>query len=158
MNDAHHHPDGLREIAARLREDRPQLDPLALDRVKLQVLSRARRGGSLSVRPRLASPLMAVLTVLLVAIGSGTALALCGGGGFEPPPEEENAGWWQYRSGCPSGYEETGQKECCPTKQDSYSGTYSGTYSGSYSYDKSGDYKSGGCEDGGKESWGSGGW
>src|ERR1700691_5495127 len=41
-----HLPDDLQYVADALREERPTLDPLALDRVKLRAMSAGRRSSS----------------------------------------------------------------------------------------------------------------
>lgn len=75
--------DDLREVADVLRDRRPTLDPLALDRVKLRAISAARRSNSsrekgLFMRSRLTTLLVAASLTL----GTGGAIALaCGGVG-----------------------------------------------------------------------------
>jgi hypothetical protein len=76
-------PDDHQEVASLLRENRPQLDPLELDNIKL----RAMRGARPTTRRRLftglatRSRLTALLTTGFVVVGSGGAYALAGGGG-----------------------------------------------------------------------------
>jgi hypothetical protein len=76
-------PDDLLEVAELLRDERPTLDPLALDAVKLRAMSRARR--STPSRRKgflLRSRLTMLLTVAFLGLGTGGALALVGGGGL----------------------------------------------------------------------------
>jgi hypothetical protein len=73
--------DGLQEVADALRDQRPGLDPLALDAVKLRAMSRAR--GSTSSRQKgffMRSRLTTVLTIAFLSLGTGGALAWVGGG------------------------------------------------------------------------------
>ena len=73
-------PDELRALADALRDQRPALEPLALDRIKLRAMSGARRSRSSQrkgylMRTRLAT----MLTVAFLFVGSGAALAWVGG-------------------------------------------------------------------------------
>ena len=74
-------PDDLQEIVDVLRDERPALSPLELDRVKLRAMSAARHSTS----PRKGSSMRSRLTTLLAAaflvLGTGGALALSDGGG-----------------------------------------------------------------------------
>jgi len=77
-NDAH--MDEFEGVAERLRKERPELDPLVLDRIKMTVMSRAKAAtghGRVGAR-RLA---VAGLTVGLMAAGTGGVIAATGGGG-----------------------------------------------------------------------------
>jgi hypothetical protein len=70
----------LQEVADVLCDQRPGLDPLALDAVKLRAISRARR--STSSRQKgffMRSRLTTVLTVAFLSLGTGGALAVAGG-------------------------------------------------------------------------------
>jgi hypothetical protein len=72
--------DGLQEVADVLRDRRPELDPLALDAIKLRAMSRARR--STSSRQKgifMRSRLTTVLTIAFLSLGTGGALAWVGG-------------------------------------------------------------------------------
>ena len=76
-------PEDLRDIAARLRDERPEPTPLELDRMKLLAMSRAAREAPRTrsrrrLRARLASPVLAA--VLLV----GGLAAIAGGVGETP--------------------------------------------------------------------------
>jgi hypothetical protein len=72
--------DDLQEVADVLRDQRPELDPLALDAVKLRAMSRAHR--STSSRQKgffMRSRLTTVLTIAFLSLGTGGALAWVGG-------------------------------------------------------------------------------
>src|SRR5690349_5412809 len=78
-----HLAEGLQEVADVLRDQRPGLDPLALDAIKLRAISRARR--STSSRQKgffMRSRLTTVLTVAFLSLGTGGALAWVGGEDF----------------------------------------------------------------------------
>lgn len=78
--------DGLQEVADVLRDQRPGLDPLALDAVKLRAMSRARR--STFSRQKgffMRSRLTTILTIAFLSLGTGGAVAcvsLVEGDGF----------------------------------------------------------------------------
>jgi hypothetical protein len=102
-------PDDLQEVADMLRSQRPSLQPLELDRIKLRAMSGAR--GSTGSTPSkqkgylMRSRLVTFLTVGALALSGGTAAAglFDFGGGY--------AGWFdnngdsashhQYRPPCP---------------------------------------------------------
>ena len=68
--------DENENISGRLRSERPQLEPLELDRVRTSAMSRARRaGGRSAARRRLA---VAGLTIGLMAAGTGGVIAAGG--------------------------------------------------------------------------------
>jgi hypothetical protein len=100
-----HLPDDLGDIADMLRAERPELDALTLDRIKLQAMSGARRTSrrrlGYSVRPRLA----ALLTAGFVAVGSGGAFAFAGDGFkfTDLGKGKGSAGFSQYKPPCPPG-------------------------------------------------------
>ena len=105
-------PDDLNEVAETLRNDRPQLDPLALDQVKVRAMRGARRA------PRqkgflMKSRLTTFLTVGFLALGTGGAMALAGGQGGFGGGDGGSAAFHQYRPECPSGYELKG-RSCRP--------------------------------------------
>jgi hypothetical protein len=110
-----HLPEDLRDVADMLSAERPELDPLTLDRIKLQAMRGRRpvrsRGLGLAVRPRL----MALLTTGLVAIGGGGALAYAGGGGsFDfGKGSVASAADHQYRPPCPKGEHPKGKHHLC---------------------------------------------
>src|SRR5690349_19053244 len=73
-------PSELQSLADALHDRRPQLDPLALDRIKLRAIGRARRAAptkkkGLPMRSRLTT----VLTVVFLSLGTGGALAVVSG-------------------------------------------------------------------------------
>lgn len=69
-------PPDLDDMAQRLRDERPQLDPLSLDRVATTVRARRARGGSVVRGRRLAST--AVLATGILMSGTGATLAVSG--------------------------------------------------------------------------------
>jgi hypothetical protein len=76
-----HFPDDLRDVADALRDQRPALDPLALDRIKTRAISGARRATAASSRPKgilMRSRLATVLTIAFFGLGTGAAVALVG--------------------------------------------------------------------------------
>ncbi len=79
-------PDDLQEIADALRKDRPALEPLELDAVKLRAMSAAHRSTGRVKRSLVKSHLTALLTVGFLAVGSGGALAVCGSGPITKQP------------------------------------------------------------------------
>jgi hypothetical protein len=102
--------DDLQEVADVLRDRRPALTPLELDRVKLRAISVARRSTpsrhkGLFMRSRLTT----LMTVGFLAVGTGGALALSGGGGGAGPAGG-SASRHQYRPPpsppCPPGFVE----------------------------------------------------
>ena len=89
-------PDDLVEVAERLRSDRPEVSALDLDRIKVRAMASASRPHRKGTRMKSRS-LAAVLTVALMAAGTGGVIAGNGNG---------NASNSQYRPGCgppPSG-------------------------------------------------------
>jgi hypothetical protein len=98
-------PDDVQHVADLLREQRPELEPLELDRIKLRAMS-AGRPAAPARRGLLArSRVTAVLTAGFLVVGTGGALALCGGTGFYH-------GGNGQQGGGNAGYEE--QKNCGP--------------------------------------------
>jgi hypothetical protein len=104
--------DGLQEVADVLREQRPTLDPLALDTIKLRAMSRARRSTSPQQKGFLMrSRLTTVLTIAFLSLGTGGALAVAGGEDFGLGSHDGgSASCEQYRPG--NGY---GDKNHCHT-------------------------------------------
>jgi hypothetical protein len=91
-NDAHQ--DELEGVAQHLRNERPEVSPLELDRIKTTAMSRAQSGparGRADAR-RLA---VASLTVGLIAAGTGGVIASVGSG-----PTHSNAAIAQYSANC----------------------------------------------------------
>ncbi|TMK97677.1 MAG: hypothetical protein E6G34_08230 [Actinobacteria bacterium] len=103
--------DELREVADALRDQRPTLDPLTLDAIKLRAMSRRRRSTSSQAKGVLMrSRLTTLLTVGFLSLGTGGALAVVGG---VPPfnsSDEGSASCTQYRPG--NGF---GDKNHCHT-------------------------------------------
>jgi hypothetical protein len=102
--------DGLQEVADVLQDQRPTLDPLALDRVKLRAMSAARRPTSsrdkgISMRSRLTT----LLAAAFIAAGAGGTVALAGGGGSDHGGG--SASFNQYRS-CDHGKGKGKDHEC----------------------------------------------
>jgi hypothetical protein len=106
-----HLTDDLRHVADVLRDGRPSLDRLALDRVKLRAMQAARRSTS---RPK-GSFMKQRLTTLFAAgflvLGMGGTLALAGGG--DGKDGGGSASYHQYRPECPAGYVLSG-RHCLP--------------------------------------------
>jgi hypothetical protein len=92
-----HFSEDLQEVADVLHDQRPTLDPLALDRVKLRAMSGARRSShsrhkGFFMRSRLTT----VLATAFLALGTGGAVALACGG-FSSGFGGGSAGWSQYK-------------------------------------------------------------
>jgi len=104
--------EDLQQVADVLRDQRPTLDPLALDRVKLRAMSGARRStSSLQKGFFMRSRLTTVLTVAFLSLGTGGALAVVGGSNFGLGGHDgSSASCTQYRPG--NGY---GDKNHCHT-------------------------------------------
>jgi hypothetical protein len=102
LSDAHSHgdfsSDDLRHVADALRDGRPRLDPLSLDRVKLRAMSAARRSGSAKPRGAAGQRLATLLTLGLLVLGTGGTLALAGGDGGSG-----SAAFDQYKPPCVHG-------------------------------------------------------
>ena len=76
-----HLPDDLRHVADALRNERPTLDPLALDRVKLRAMSAVRRSTSSRHKGSfMKRHLTTLFTVGFLVLGTGGTMALAGGG------------------------------------------------------------------------------
>jgi hypothetical protein len=88
-------PDDLQAVGDRLRASRPQLDPLALDQVKQQVLARVntdpRKGASMKAR------LATIATILGLVGGTSGAIALAGSTSSSGPGSNASAS--QYCNG-----------------------------------------------------------
>src|SRR5665213_519577 len=106
--------DDLQGVADVLRDQRPALEPLELDRIKLRAMSGARRSTSPRKGFFMRSRLTTFLTVGFLAVGTGGALAMIGGGGGfgVGGGHDANASYHQYRPECPPGYEFTGGRYC----------------------------------------------
>jgi hypothetical protein len=93
--------DDLQHVADVLRDGRPTLDPLALDRVKLRAMSAASRPGASQhkgsfVKQRLTT----LITVGFLILGTGGTLALAGVGGGSGAG---SASFNQYKPPCVHG-------------------------------------------------------
>lgn len=103
--------DDLQEVAELLHDQRPELDPLALDRVKLRAMSAARRTSSMRDRGFfMRSRLTTLLAAAFLTLGTGGALALAGGGG-SGHHDGGSASFSQYRT-CEHGNGNGGNNEC----------------------------------------------
>lgn len=103
--------DDFDEVAGLLRDRRPELDPLALDRVKLRAMSAAKRSSSLKEKGLfMRSRLTTLLAAAFLTLGTGGALALAGGGG-SGHQGDDNASFSQYRT-CDHGKGKGGDHEC----------------------------------------------
>lgn len=74
-------PEELRDVARLLREQRPALDPLSLDRIKLRAMRAGRPGSSRQGRFSMRSRLTTLIAAGLLTVGAGGAFALDGGVG-----------------------------------------------------------------------------
>src|SRR5665213_767319 len=95
--------DDLQGVADVLRDQRPALEPLELDRIKLRAMSGARRSTSPRKGFLMRSRLTTFLTVGFLAVGTGGALAMFGGGGLGIGDHGGSASYHQYRPECPPG-------------------------------------------------------
>lgn len=110
-HDDQHFSDELRHVADVLREGRPTLDPLALDRVKLRAMSAARRSSS--SRPKgflMKQRLTTLIAAGLLTLGTGGTLALAGGG--DGGGGGGSASFHQYKPPCDKGKGKGGDHEC----------------------------------------------
>ena len=117
--------DELREVADALRDQRPTLDPLTLDAIKLTAMSARRRSTSSRAKGVLMrSRLTTLLTVGFLCLGTGGALAVVGG---IPPfsSSDESASCTQYRPG--NGF---GDKNHCHTGPPGQTGEHPGNAPG----------------------------
>jgi hypothetical protein len=72
--------DDLQKVADMLRDGRPRLDPLALDRVKLRAMSGACRSTSSRAKGFfMRTHLTTLLTIAFLSLGTAGALAVAGG-------------------------------------------------------------------------------
>ena len=99
-------PEDLQEVAEVLRERRPSSSRLELDRIKLRAMSGARRStasqqGGFSMRSRL----VAFLTVGMLAVGTGSAVAVfsSSGGGVPGSSANGSAAHHEYKPPCKDG-------------------------------------------------------
>jgi hypothetical protein len=91
-------PDDLQPVAARLRADRPQADPVRLDQIKQQVIVRsaAQQRRPVFMRSRIAT----VLTVLALGGGTGGAIAIAHSGSSGGPGGGAASGQYRPGKGC----------------------------------------------------------
>jgi hypothetical protein len=102
--------DDLEEVAGVLRDQRPTLDPLALDAIKVRAMNKARRSTSSRAKGLfMRSRLTTLLTIGFLSLGTGGAVAFVGGGGLDLSGGG-SASCEQYRPG--NGY---GDKNHCHT-------------------------------------------
>ena len=89
-----HLPGELREVAERLRSERPEASGLELDRIKTRAMAQAgsSRPKGIALRSR---TMAALLTVALMAAGTGGVIAGNGNGNGNG-----SAGNSQYKPGC----------------------------------------------------------
>src|SRR4051794_26753742 len=93
--DDSHLPDDLTDVARRLRAERPEASALELDRIKQRAMARAgssRQKKGFFVKSRITA---ALLTLGLLAGGTGGVLAAAGG----TPGSNNNASGSQYKPG-----------------------------------------------------------
>jgi hypothetical protein len=104
--------DDLQEVADALRDRRPALDPLTLDRIKLRAMSSTRRSASSRQKGFfMRSRLTTLLTIAFFSVGTGGALAVVSGEDFGlGGPSGGSASCTQYRPG--NGF---GDKNHCHT-------------------------------------------
>ena len=118
--------DELREVADALRDQRPTLDPLTLDAIKLRAMSRRRRSPSSQAKGVLMrSRLTTLLTVGFLCLGTGGALAVVGGVPPFSSSDEGSASCTQYRPG--NGF---GDKNHCHTGPPGQTGEHPGNGNG----------------------------
>ena len=93
--------DGLQEVVDALHDQRPVLDPLALDAIKLRAMRGARRSTSSRAKGFfMRSRLTTALTIAFLSLGTGGALAVVGGADFGLGGNDGNsASCTQYRPG-----------------------------------------------------------
>ena len=97
-------PDDLQDTARSLRDQRPALEPLELDQIKLRAMSGARRKKGSGFGAGTRSRATAFLTVAFLTVGTGGALALHGGKGIESG-KKQSASYHVYKCrGKLSGY------------------------------------------------------
>jgi hypothetical protein len=97
--------DDLQHVADVLRDGRPTLDPLALDRVKLRAMNAAQRSTSTNKGSHMKQRLTTLIAAGLLTLGTGGTLALAGGGGG-------SASFHQYKPPCDHGKGRGGDHEC----------------------------------------------
>src|ERR1700686_1536926 len=110
-NHDEHFSEDLQKVADVLREGRPTLDPLALDRVKLRAMSAARRSTSSTHKGSfMKSRITALVSVGFLILGTGGTMALAGGDGGGS--SGGSASFHQYRPPCEHGKGRGDDHEC----------------------------------------------
>jgi hypothetical protein len=94
------HKDELEGVAQRLRDERPQANPLDLDRIKTTAMARAKAGSARSGRAGTRRLAVAGLTVGLLVATTGGVLAGEGGHGKSKGSSGGNAANAQYGGEC----------------------------------------------------------
>jgi hypothetical protein len=113
--------EDLSEVADMLRDQRPTLDPLALDALKLRAMGRARGTASSQAKGFfMRSRLTTLLTIAFLGVGTGGAVAFVGGTDFGLS-SGGSASCEQYRPG--NGY---GDKNHCHTGPPGQTGEHPG--------------------------------
>jgi len=110
-NQNEHFSEDLQKVADVLRDGRPTLDPLALDRVKLRAMNGARRSTSSTHKGSfMKSRITALASVGFLMLGTGGTMALAGGDGGGS--SAGSASFHQYRPPCDHGKGRGGDHEC----------------------------------------------
>jgi len=110
-------PGDVEQVADRLREQRPELNPLDLDRIKLRAMSGARGHAPPQQGRFFKSRLIAFLTVGALVLGGGTAVAgfFDWGDGYSGYFDtNDSAAWHQYKPPCKHGYSFGNDRKCHP--------------------------------------------
>jgi hypothetical protein len=135
--------DDLKHVSDVLRDGRPSLDPLALDRVKLRAMKAARRSSSQPKGFHMKQRLTTLLTVGFLVLGTGGTLALAGGG--DGKDGGGSASFHQYKPpGCEHG---KGRGEDCHKGEGGGKGGKDGGGSGGQGGGQGGGDKGGGGGD-----------
>jgi hypothetical protein len=96
-------PEDLDWVADALQRRRLKLEPLELDRIKLRAMSGARRSASSQPKAfSLRSRLVTILTVGMLALGTGSAVAglFSAGGGVPSSSGSQSAAHHEYKPPC----------------------------------------------------------
>ncbi len=143
--------DDLQRVADVLRDGRPTLDPLTLDRVKLRAMSGAQRSTPQHKGSFMRSRMTALVTAGFLTLGTGGALALSGGG--DGGGSGGSASFHQYRPPCEHG-EGRGRDHECHGHEGEHGGGQGG---GDHGGGGGGDHGHGGQGGGGDHGGGGGG-
>lgn len=110
-NHDEHFSEDLQKVADVLRDERPTLDPLALDRVKLRAMNGAHRSTSSTHKGSfMKSRITALVSVGFLMLGTGGTMALAGGDGGGS--SAGSASFHQYRPPCEHGKGRGEDHEC----------------------------------------------